>query len=91
MSVTRPARLAGTWYEADPDRLTTQIERWTSPPQALGEPPRLLLVPHAGHMWSGPVAGAGFSVLRDQTVRRIVLLAPSHYVPFTGVALPTRP
>ncbi len=89
MALLRTAKLAGQWYEKDPRRLAAQIDEWTGRADASsGAPPVFLLVPHAGHMWSGAVAGRGFGALKGADLRRIVLLAPSHYVAFPGIALP---
>ncbi len=89
MALLRTAKLAGQWYERDPRRLAAQIDAWTGRGEpSAGPPPVFLLVPHAGHMWSGAVAGRGFGALRGADIRRIVLLGPSHYVAFPGIALP---
>jgi hypothetical protein len=51
--------------------------------------PRALVAPHAGYLYSGPVAGSAFGTLRGAAgrFRRVVVLGPSHYVPFAGLAL----
>jgi AmmeMemoRadiSam system protein B len=48
-----------------------------------------LIVPHAGYVYSGPVAGSAYALLEPlrDTLRRVVLLGPSHRVPFSGLAL----
>jgi len=53
-----------------------------------GRHPRALIVPHAGHVYSGPCAGAGFRLLAGSRASRVVLLGPSHRVGFRGAALP---
>jgi AmmeMemoRadiSam system protein B len=53
-------------------------------------PPKVLIVPHAGYIYSGPMAARAYAqlaALRD-TVRRVVLLGPVHRVPVRGLALP---
>ncbi len=53
-----------------------------------GLAPKALIAPHAGYVYSGPVAASAFrraALLRDR-VRRVVLLGPSHFVPFEGLA-----
>ncbi len=47
-----------------------------------------LVSPHAGYRYSGPVAAHGFQDLVGQDVRRVIVVAPSHRVPFSGFALP---
>lgn len=52
---------------------------------------KALIVPHAGYVYSGPVAAHAFSLLEPlcDTVRRVVLVGPSHHVPFHGLAVPS--
>jgi hypothetical protein len=51
---------------------------------------KALLAPHAGYDYSGPIAGSAFRSWADAagSISRVVLLGPSHYVPFSGIALP---
>ena len=49
---------------------------------------RALVVPHAGYVFSGAVAGAAFAALDGDAVHRVVLLGPSHHRGFRGAALP---
>jgi hypothetical protein len=53
-------------------------------------PPKALVVPHAGYVYSGPVAASGYAALRERrgVIRKVVLLGPNHRVPLTGMALP---
>ena len=53
--------------------------------------PKALIAPHAGYAYSGRVAAAAFATLRDsaQTITRVVLIGPAHYVPVRGIAAPT--
>ena len=53
--------------------------------------PRQLIAPHAGYVYSGRVAAAAFATLRGraQTIERVVLVGPAHYLPMRGIALPT--
>lgn len=83
----RPA-VAGSWYPAEPRRLTREVEEYL----ARGRPPAAgdvvaVLAPHAGLMYSGPVAGAAYAEVAGRTFDVIVLVGPSHYVAFDGVAL----
>ncbi len=57
-------------------------------PPEIGFDLRMLIVPHAGYVYSGPTAGHGYCLLQEIDPERIVLLGPSHYVGFTGLALP---
>lgn len=57
-------------------------------PPDIGVGPVMLIVPHAGYVYSGPVAATAYRCLTGlpSPPRRVVLLGPSHYVGFTGVA-----
>lgn len=52
--------------------------------------PKALIAPHAGYAYSGPIAASAYSALGGaaHTIERVVLVGPSHYVPFFGVAVP---
>lgn len=53
-------------------------------------PPKALIVPHAGFVYSGPIAASGYVLLEDAAdkIERVILLGPSHHVPFRGLAVP---
>jgi AmmeMemoRadiSam system protein B/AmmeMemoRadiSam system protein A len=51
---------------------------------------RALVVPHAGYVYSGEVAARAIATLDPKTVRRVILLGPSHHKAFSGAALPAR-
>lgn len=86
----RPPAVAGTFYPDDPEDLAAEVDaHLAAAPGGPGEPVRALVAPHAGYVYSGPVAGSAFSTLRRDPARfaRVLLLGPSHYVPFGGLAL----
>lgn len=88
----RPAAVAGYFYPADPHVLRAQISEMLGAAVALETvaAPKALIVPHAGYVYSGPVAAAAYASLAGlrETVRRVVLLGPVHRVPVRGFALP---
>jgi len=84
----RPAISAVRWYTGDPARLGGEIDRFLAPSVEVAGHVAALVVPHAGHRWSGAVAGAGFATARGGGYERVVLVGPSHFVSFPGVALP---
>ncbi len=90
----RPAAVAGMFYPADPDKLKAEINTYLSqanPQDALsGDPPLALIAPHAGYIYSGPVAASAYKLLHAHadTIHRVVLLGPSHRVAFRGIATP---
>lgn len=53
--------------------------------------PKALIVPHAGYMYSGATAARGFATLEAgyDVIDRVVLIGPSHHVPFEGLAAPS--
>jgi MEMO1 family protein len=53
------------------------------------EDPKAVIAPHAGYRYSGPVAGSAFlPFTRAKEISRVVLIGPSHWISFQGVALP---
>lgn len=90
MSV-RPAAVAGTFYSDEPTALRASIRALLSqasiPPGIRGDP-KALILPHAGHLYSGPIAATGWKRLetRRGRLRRVVILGPAHYVPVRGIA-----
>jgi hypothetical protein len=87
----RPA-VAGVFYPDDPDELAREVRAHlgAARPHA-GPPPRAIIAPHAGYVYSGPVAGSAYArlaALRGR-VRRVVLIGPSHHVGFEGLAVPS--
>ena len=104
MSRVRPAAVAGSFYPRDPETLRSTVEEClaqaccVTPPShtaahAVATPsarPKALICPHAGYIYSGPIAGSAYGALGDalEGIERVVLLGPSHFVPFSGLALP---
>lgn len=91
MMTRRPAAVAGLFYPDDPAALNRQIDELMDGASAApgARPPRALVVPHAGYPYSGPVAAEAYARIapfRDQ-YKRVLLLGPSHRVPFRGMAL----
>lgn len=89
----RPAAVAGQFYPAARDELVRDVsELLDHTPAAPPAPgwPKALIVPHAGYIYSGPVAARAFALLGPArgTVRRVVLLGPAHRVAVRGIALP---
>jgi AmmeMemoRadiSam system protein B len=90
-SVRHPA-VAGMFYPSDPRALQSQVQEMLSRavPLELIPAPKALVLPHAGYVYSGPVAATGYAVLGAlrKTIRRVILLGPNHRVSLTGMALP---
>jgi MEMO1 family protein len=91
-SQVRPPAVAGSFYPAQPEVLRGAVERFVAEATA---PPihgslRALVAPHAGYVYSGPIAGSAYALLAGASPRphRVALLGPSHHVPVAGLALP---
>ncbi len=84
----RPAILAGSWYPASPDSLAAAVTAHLAAAAAPDpdERPTAMVVPHAGYAYSGPVAGAGYGLLRGLSYDRVFILAPSHRAWLTMVS-----
>lgn len=89
-STRRPA-VAGLFYPADPAQLRGQLTRLLGDATAAGPPPKALIAPHAGYIYSGPVAARAYARLapRAGRIERVVLLGPAHRVPVRGIAVPS--
>jgi MEMO1 family protein len=89
----RPPAVAGTFYPRSAAELAATVDRLlaaAAPPEDGAGEPAALIAPHAGYVYSGPVAASAFRLLAPARERplRVVLLGPSHFVPFRGLALP---
>jgi MEMO1 family protein len=87
--VRKPA-VAGTFYPGEPQRLSAQITSLLDEVQPAPVRPKAIIAPHAGYLYSGPIAASAYALLAPMApkIRRVVLLGPSHFVPFRGLALP---
>ena len=91
MGTIRSAAVAGTFYPDNPHRLRENVTELLAAlaPVDVDIAPRLLIVPHAGYIYSGLIAAAAYRVLAGTpTPAPVVLLGPSHFVRFTGLATP---
>lgn len=87
--IKEPA-VAGGFYPADSAELAHEIDGYlkqAKPELYTGDRPVALLVPHAGIFYSGGVAGYSYRLLQDIQPQTIILIGPSHYVSFQGVAV----
>ncbi|SRR5579875_386605 len=90
--MVRLPAVAGSFYPAKPDSLRRLVERLLAqvPPLGNGRPLVALIVPHAGYEYSGPVAAYAYRALAEHNreFKRIVVIGPSHFVHFSGIAAP---
>jgi len=81
--------VSGQFYEADPKRLSANIDKYISQANNVPSEKRIdiLIAPHAGYMYSGGVAAYGFKAVSRQAYKTIVILAPSHFTEFDGISI----
>ncbi len=77
----RPSPLAGRWYPANPDQLARAVDTYLgdAPPISISGRVLGLLAPHAGHRYSGPVAGCAFRAVQGMAFDVVAVIGPSHY------------
>ena len=87
-SVRQPA-VAGYFYPDDPAELRQMIHAFLAGSRRGVAAPKALIVPHAGYVYSGPVAASAYATLHSikDKIRRVVLLGPAHRVYLQGMAL----
>ena len=83
----RPAAVAGSWYPASADRLGREVDGYVAGAAIDVPPPIAIIAPHAGLKYSGPVAGFAYKAVSGRPYRAAVLVGPSHFVGFSGVAI----
>ena len=94
MLTVRPAAVAGMFYPGAPRALEASVRALLDvvprPATADAAWPKALIVPHAGYIFSGPIAASAYARLLPgrSLIRRVVLLGPVHRVPIRGLALP---
>lgn len=93
---TRPCAVAGRFYPADPVLLRHDLQRYLNlvntqiafPGDPENRPIRVIVAPHAGYVYSAPIAASAYRRVAEMAgqLRRVVLIGPSHYVGFSGLA-----
>lgn len=87
--MVRPAAVAGLFYPDDPGELARTVAALMAGAEPGDAAPKALIAPHAGYVYSGAVAASAYATLAAArgTIERVVLVGPSHRVPFRGIAL----
>src|SRR5262245_60693632 len=84
----RKAAVAGSWYPGSAHALAAAVDRHlASTTRDVAGDLVALVAPHAGLMYSGPVAAHAYRLLRGRTFDVVVLVGPSHFVGFDGVSI----
>lgn len=91
----RPPAIASSFYAGDAAQLRRDVEGYLQAaaggvPRSMLQQPKVLIAPHAGHIYSGATAAKAYARIQPfaQSIRRVVLLGPAHRVYFKGIALP---
>ncbi len=87
--VMAPA-VAGMFYPGDARALRGAVDDLLGRARPQGRAPKAVIAPHAGYRYSGAVAADAYARLAERAgeVERVVLVGPSHHVPFHGLAVP---
>lgn len=86
----RPSPIAGQWYPGDPKILASQVDGYIQAAHLPKIEGRVIaaMAPHAGHRYSGPVAGYTFAALRGLKPDLVAVISPMHY-PYPSLLLTT--
>jgi len=77
----RPSPIAGQWYEGNAKALARSIDEFLNNaklPELDGDVVGVI-APHAGHIYSGAVAGHAFAALRDRQPDLVAVISPMHH------------
>jgi len=88
MSTTYP-NVAGTFYPSDADELKLMVQNFFMQVAAQKNLPipKAIIAPHAGYIYSGPIAASAYACLTQVSyIKKVVVLAPAHRVAFPGIA-----
>src|SRR5438132_347673 len=93
MATIRPAAVAGSFYPSEASMLAAEVAGYLAQAARTpgSRPPKAIIAPHAGYVYSGPIAAsiyARLAPLRGK-VRRVVLAGPAHRVHVRGAAIPS--
>lgn len=86
LNIRKPA-VAGTFYSDNPKILKNEIELFLDNAVGVVKDSPMVIVPHAGYVFSAPVAASSFKSIR-KNIRRVILIGPSHYKYFKGISVP---
>lgn len=77
----RPSPIAGRWYPGEPHRLAHSVDEYISQAKLPKVKGRVIAVvaPHAGHLYSGPVAGYAFAAIKNLNPAVVAVVSPMHY------------
>ena len=87
-STVRSPAVAGMFYPSDTHELRRIVHQFLKTTSALDPVPKAIIVPHAGYIYSGPIAASAYVrvVPARDIISKVVLLGPSHRIPLRGIA-----
>ena len=88
-TVVRKSVISGSWYPKDKDELSRMLDQYLS--NAKVEPVSNLhavIAPHAGYVYSGPVAAYAFKLLEGKQYDTVIIMGPDHHIGFEGAWIP---
>lgn len=87
-NTTRTPAVAGIFYPDNTHELSTMIDQFLQSVKVTSQVPKAIIVPHAGYIYSGPVAASAYALIRParDKIKRVILLGPSHKIPLLGLA-----
>ncbi len=88
MENIRPAAVAGVFYPETPKTLKSMINALLEHTESTGPAPKAIIAPHAGYIYSGPIAASAYhrvEAAKDR-IHRVILLGPSHRTAINGLA-----
>jgi AmmeMemoRadiSam system protein B len=88
VQVRRPS-VAGMFYPGDPSKLAASVREYLALAKTEGRTPSAIIAPHAGYIYSGPIAASAYARLAPLRgkIERVVLIGPAHRLPFRGLAV----
>lgn len=90
MTSIRPPAVSGMFYPDNPRELAAMLRGFLDEAKSVPLQPKALIAPHAGYIYSGPVAASAYALLQPlrERIRRVIVLGPVHRVWTPGLALP---
>lgn len=87
--MNRQPAAAGTFYPANRQQLHQMLDHYLNDAETGSKVPKAIIAPHAGYIYSGPVAATAYARLKKahDRINRVVLIGPSHRVAFSGLAV----
>ncbi len=93
MQAVQTPAVAGLFYSADPQQLDAEVRGFLAEGRKRGrverlQRPKAIIVPHAGYVFSGAIAGSAFAAIAEQAaqIKRVLILGPPHRMPVRGLA-----